>query len=71
MTQNTGDTMSKEFDKFWSELSRKYRRKNGLTPSPEELDKELKNFSPEPLSEYEIESIVQKVTSNEPTRISG
>jgi hypothetical protein len=61
--------MSNDFDKFWDELTKKYRRKRGLAPSPEELESSANSGElDEPLSDEEIESIVSAVSRRDSKR---
>lgn len=57
--------MSNKFDRFWDELVSKYRRRKGLTPTPEQLEREIVKVEAIPLSEDEIESIVSIVSSGD------
>ncbi len=57
--------MSDEFDSFWNELVGKYRRREGLAPSLEELEKEIAAVDAVPLSEDDVQSIVSAVSSGD------
>lgn len=57
--------MSNKFDRFWDELVSKYRRREGHTPTPEQLEREIAKVDAIPLSDDEIKSIVSIVRSGD------
>lgn len=61
--------MNNDFDRFWNELVAKYRRIEGLSLSPEEIENEIENeieqMQIEPLSEHEIDLVVSSISSKE------
>lgn len=57
--------MSNDIDRAWEELVSKYRRREGLTPTPEQLEREIAKVDAIPLSEDEIKSIVSIVSSGD------
>ena len=57
--------MSDKFNIFWNELVGRYRRREGLAASPEELEKEVAKIDAVPLSEDEVQSIVSTVSSGD------
>lgn len=58
--------MNHEADKFWQEMAKSLARRSGYAPlTPEEAQKEFESLPDIKLSETEIESIVDQVTSGE------
>ena len=49
----------------WEELVSRYRQREGLTPTPEQLEREIAKVDAIPLSEDEIKSIVSTVSSGD------
>ena len=60
--------MSHEADKFWQKAAKDLARRSGLAPlTPEQAEKECESLPKLKLSEEEIESIIDQVTSGELT----
>jgi hypothetical protein len=58
--------MTNEADKFWHEVEKDLARQAGLAPlTPEEAQKEFEKLPDVKLSDPEIESIIDQVTSGE------
>jgi len=57
--------MSGKYETFWSDLVRKYHRVEKTPMSVSELEREIAKLSVEPMSEREIESIVDAVSRGE------
>jgi hypothetical protein len=59
--------MTSEADRFWNDIAPKYRAIRGLCPvTPEEADAEYDNTPKIPLSESEIQAMVDAATSGQP-----
>lgn len=59
--------MTSEADRFWNDIAPKYRVLRGLCPmTPEEADAEYANTPAIPLSESEIQAMVDAATSGQP-----
>lgn len=59
--------MTSEADRFWNDIAPKYRTLRGLCPmTPEEADAEYDNTPAIPLSESEIQTLVDAATSGQP-----
>ena len=63
--------MTSKFDRFWDETLAKFQRREQLILTPEELEKEIAELKPEPLSEEEVGAIVEAVSSGDAPPSSG
>ena len=69
--------MTNEADKFWQEVAKDLARQSGFAPlTPEEAQKEFEELPDAKLSDSEISSIIDQVTSGElavwtPTPVDG
>lgn len=60
--------MTIEADNFWQEVEKDLARKAGFAPlAPEQADREYNELPEATLSDSEIDSIINKVTSGELT----
>lgn len=58
--------MTHDADKFWQKVAKRLARRSGYAPlTPEEAQKEFESLPDSKLSETEIDSIVDQVTSGE------
>ncbi len=57
--------MSRKYETFWTNLVRKYHRVEKTPMSVTELEQEIAKLSVKPMSEHEIESIVDAVSRGE------